>query len=64
MPTLVRNHLVVVIGLLEDFCATTGASTWSIDQWRGLLRAGRAAHTDDQAEFEHELQDASERSAT
>ncbi|PZR87183.1 MAG: hypothetical protein DLM67_22770 [Candidatus Nephthysia bennettiae] len=52
------------IGLLEDFCGATEASTWSIDQWRELLRTGRAVRTEDRAESEREPQDQSERSAT
>src|SRR5664279_4353927 len=37
------------VGLLEDFCASTEASTWSVDQWRELLRAGRVGADTDEA---------------
>ena len=53
------------VGLLEDFCASTEASTWSIEQWRELLRTGRAgARAEVPAEFDRELRAESERSAT
>jgi len=54
------------VALVEEFCATTEAAHWSVDEWRALLRAGRpgvvgpAESPADQAD----LQAASERSAT
>jgi pimeloyl-ACP methyl ester carboxylesterase len=60
-----RSDPARFVGLLEDFCASTEPSTWSIEQWRGLLRTGRAgARADVPAEFDRELQSESERSAT
>ncbi len=53
------------VGLLEDFCASTEASTWSVDQWRELLRTGRAgARTDERGVFSRDLRLDSQRSAT
>lgn len=31
------------VALLEDFLTTTAPATWSVEQWRQLLRAGRPA---------------------
>ncbi|MDT4937410.1 MAG: hypothetical protein QOG80_1081 [Pseudonocardiales bacterium] len=53
------------VGLLEDFCSTTEPSTWSVEQWRELLRNGRAAaRCEDPAGLGRELIAESERSAT
>jgi len=53
------------IRVLEDFCATTSPSTWSVEQWRTLLRNGRqAAHLDDPAGLGDAFRAESERSAT
>ncbi|MDP9116899.1 MAG: alpha/beta hydrolase [Actinomycetota bacterium] len=53
------------VGLLEDFCASTQASTWSIEQWRELLRSGRAGtHVHDPVGLAVDLRLESERSAT
>jgi pimeloyl-ACP methyl ester carboxylesterase len=51
------------VGLLEDFCASTRASTWSVEQWRELLRSGRCAPLPN-ARFSHDIIAESERSAT
>jgi hypothetical protein len=53
------------VGLLEDFCAETEPSTWSAEQWRELLRSGRAdAALLDAAARGIDLRGESERSAT
>jgi hypothetical protein len=54
------------VRVLEDFCATTAPSDWSPEQWRALLRAGRAgvAPAREPAGFGVALRLASERSAT
>ena len=50
---------------IEDFCETTLPSTWSVEQWRMLLRNGRAAaHFDDPVGLGEEFMAESERSAT
>jgi pimeloyl-ACP methyl ester carboxylesterase len=51
------------VGLLEDFCASTRASTWSVEQWRELLRSGRCDPLPN-ARFSHDIIAESERSAT
>jgi pimeloyl-ACP methyl ester carboxylesterase len=53
------------VGLLEDFCASTAASAWSVEQWRELLRSGRPEeHVDESVTSGTELRAESERSAT
>jgi pimeloyl-ACP methyl ester carboxylesterase len=54
------------VGLLEDFCASTEPSNWSVDEWRTLLRSGRlgAIEQQDPIGFGAELRLESERSAT
>jgi pimeloyl-ACP methyl ester carboxylesterase len=60
-----RNDPARFVGLLEEFCAATEASTWSGEQWRELLRSGRAgARIEDPAGFGLNLRLESERSAT
>jgi pimeloyl-ACP methyl ester carboxylesterase len=50
---------------LEDFCDSTLPSTWSVEQWRRLLRNGRSlAHFDDPVGLGEEFMAESERSAT
>ena len=50
---------------LEEFCATTEPSTWSVEQWRELLRHGRdGLSTDERASIGTDLMAESERSAT
>ena len=36
-----HNDPARFVAVLEDFCATTQPSTWSVEQWRELLRTGR-----------------------
>jgi pimeloyl-ACP methyl ester carboxylesterase len=54
------------VGLLEDFIASTEPATWSVDEWRELLRVGRlgTCAQDDPVGFTTELRLESERSAT
>ena len=54
------------VGLVEDFCASTEPSSWSVDDWRALLRSGRLAAIEQQDPigFGTELRLESERSAT
>lgn len=54
------------VGLLEDFIASTEPANWSDEQWRELMRGGRAnAYADtDPAGLGAALRDESERSAT
>ena len=52
------------VGLLEDFCASTEPSAWSVEQWRGLLRDGRDQEYASNREFVRELQSEGERNAT
>jgi pimeloyl-ACP methyl ester carboxylesterase len=59
-----HNDPARFVGLLEDFCASTEASTWSIDQWRELLRSGRADIRDEPVTPSRELVLECERSAT
>lgn len=59
-----RSDPARFVGLIEDFCASTEPSTWSVDQWRQLLRDGRAAELATNREFARELRAESERSAT
>jgi pimeloyl-ACP methyl ester carboxylesterase len=60
-----RSDPARFVGLLEDFCASTEPSTWSIEQWRELLRAGRpSARTDEPTAFTLGLRTQGERSAT
>ena len=50
---------------LEEFCAATEPSMWSVEQWRELLRRGRdGLSTDELAGIGPELMADSERSAT
>ncbi|MEY9962700.1 pimeloyl-ACP methyl ester carboxylesterase [Streptacidiphilus sp. MAP12-16] len=49
--------------LVEDFIATTHPGNWSIEQWRDLLRRGHHPEVG-QPSTEHEVREASERSAT
>ena len=51
-----RSDPARFVGLLEDFCASTEPSTWSVEQWRELLRSGRAAApTDDPAGYRRDF---------
>jgi pimeloyl-ACP methyl ester carboxylesterase len=60
-----RSDPARFVGLLEDFCASTEPSTWSVDQWRELLRNGpSAAPCDDPASRVRDLVLECERSAT
>jgi pimeloyl-ACP methyl ester carboxylesterase len=60
-----RSDPARFVGLLEDFCGSTEPSTWSVDQWRELLRNGRAvAPADEPARYRHDLVMECERSAT
>jgi pimeloyl-ACP methyl ester carboxylesterase len=60
-----RSDPARFVGLLEDFCASTEASAWSVDQWRDLLRSGRPApQADDSVGAGLKLRTESERSAT
>jgi pimeloyl-ACP methyl ester carboxylesterase len=54
------------VGLLEDFVASTEPASWSVEEWRELLRVGRlgACAQDDPIGFTTELRIESERSAT
>ena len=54
------------VRLLEEFCATTVASEWGVEEWRQLLRQGRpaAVRYTESPGYQAELRDASERSAT
>ncbi|MCU1658490.1 MAG: Soluble epoxide hydrolase [Pseudonocardiales bacterium] len=53
------------VGLLEDFCASTEPSAWSVEQWRQLLRAGPdVTRANEPADFERGRRAESERSAT
>ncbi|MCW2658566.1 MAG: putative hydrolase [Jatrophihabitans sp.] len=54
------------VAVLEEFLATTTPSEWGVEDWRGLLRAGRpaAVHYSESAGYQDELRAVSERSAT
>ncbi len=54
------------VRVLEDFCASTRPSEWTMDQWRELLRAGRpgAVGARESTTYQDGLRTASERSAT
>ncbi|MFI0237669.1 alpha/beta fold hydrolase [Streptomyces sp. NPDC016845] len=52
------------LSLVEDFIGTTAPASWSIDQWRRLLRAGRPGHNAHLDTVERRYREASERSAT
>jgi pimeloyl-ACP methyl ester carboxylesterase len=52
------------VGLLEHFCASTEPSAWSVEQWRDLLRRGRAGTLADTPQFVPELEQECERNAT
>jgi len=54
------------VALVEEFCATTEAAHWSVDEWRALLRAGRPGVVGpaESPAYQADLQAASERSAT
>ena len=59
-----HNDPARFVGLLEDFCSSTVPSTWSVEQWRELLRTGRLDETQASALPSRELVMDCERSAT
>jgi pimeloyl-ACP methyl ester carboxylesterase len=54
------------VDLLEEFLATSSPAEWGVDEWRGLLRAGRPAAVSysESPGYQDGLRAASERSAT
>jgi pimeloyl-ACP methyl ester carboxylesterase len=61
-----RSDPARFVGLLEDFCASTEPASWSVEDWRELMRTGRlgAIQQADPIGFGTELRLESERSAT
>ena len=61
-----RSDPAHFVGVLEDFIASTEAADWSVEQWRELLRGGRAVAYggDDPAELATRRRPDAERSAT
>ncbi|GAA2305693.1 alpha/beta hydrolase [Streptomyces kunmingensis] len=52
------------LALVEEFIGSTQPASWSPDQWRHLLRAGRSDDDAHPATMERRYREASERSAT
>jgi pimeloyl-ACP methyl ester carboxylesterase len=59
-----HNDPARFVGLLEDFCSSTQPSTWSIEQWRDLLRTGQTGTADAPTQVSRDLVLECERSAT